>query len=132
MNNRNTQSKATLWSGTIIRILCILFLLFDAIMKIARAKAAVEASSELGWPVASVQGLGIVLLSCTILYILPRTAVLGAILLSSYLGGATAIMFRADVPGHPYFFPVIFGVLVWAGIFFGDNRLRLMIPLRKP
>jgi hypothetical protein len=131
MENRNRPSKAIFWTGTIIRILCILFLLFDAGSKIARAKAALEGSGQLGWPEPAVQGLGILLVVCTILYILPRTAVLGAILLSAYLGGATAIMFRAEVQGHPYFFPVVFGILVWAGLFLRDEKIRALIPFRK-
>lgn len=119
------------WTGLIISILCILFLLQDAIMKVIKAKPSMEGSVQLGWPESAVQGTGILLLFCTLLYIIPRTAVLGAILLSAYLGGATAIMLRADMPGHPYLFPVIFGILVWAGLFLRDGQLRLLVPLKS-
>jgi DoxX-like protein len=73
-------------------------------------------------------GLGIVELACTVIYIIPRTSVLGAILLTGYLGGAVATHLRI---GEPYFMPIIFGVLVWGGLFLRDERLRALIPLRS-
>lgn len=123
-----TQSNAALWTGRILSILCILFLLVDALMKVANAAPSVEGSIQLGWPEQSVQGIGIVLLICIILYIIPRTAILGAILLTGYLGGAISIMVRVS---QPYYFPLIFGVLVWAGLFLRDEKLRTIIPFRK-
>ena len=85
-----THSKGKFWFGWIISGLCILFLLVDAIMKIAKTAPSMQGSAQLGWPESSVQGIGILLLLCTILYIIPRTAVLGAVLLTGYLGGAIA------------------------------------------
>jgi hypothetical protein len=126
------ESKVTLWTGRVISILCILFLLVDAIMKVIKSQPALDGSAQLGWPKEDVQGIGIVLLVCTILYVIPRTAILGAILLTGYLGGATAVMVRASQEGHPYFFPVAFGVFVWAGLFVRDKKLRALIPLKKP
>jgi|SRR5882724_2029145 len=123
-----SPSKAALWTGRIITALCVLFLLFDAIMKVIREAHTIEASIRLGWPENSTQGLGIVLLICTILYIIPRTAVFGAILLTAYLGGATAIQMRV---GSPILFPVIFAVVVWLGLYLRDNKMRLFIPGRK-
>ena len=123
-----TQSNAALWTGRILSILCVLFLLVDALMKVANAAPSVEGSIQLGWPEQFVQGIGIVLLICTILYVIPRTAILGAILLTAYLGGAISIMVRVS---QPYYFPLIFGVLVWAGLFLRDEKLRTIIPFRK-
>jgi hypothetical protein len=126
--SEKTQSKATLWTGRIIRILTILFLLMDSIMKIFRESHNIEGTVKLGFSDTAVQPIGITLFICTIIYIIPRTTILGAILLTGYLGGAIAIMARA---GEPFFFPVIFGVLVWAGIFLRDARLRKMIPINR-
>jgi hypothetical protein len=127
----NRSGKGMLWTGRVITAICVLFLLVDAIMKVAKSVASMEGSVQLGWPQDAVQAIGIVLLVCTLLYIIPRTSILGAILLTGYLGGATSVMVRAMQPGHPYFFPVVFGVLVWAGLFLRDDRLRSLIPFRK-
>ena len=124
MENQQSNPKAKLWAGWIITILCTIFMLLDAIMKIIMEKHAVDSSGQIGWPVDLIQSLGIVLLICTLLYVIPRTALLGAILLTGYLGGAVAIMARVQVSGHPFVFPLIVGLLVWAGIFFRDARLR--------
>ena len=90
-----------------------------------------EGSIKLGWPADAVQGIGIALLVSTILYMIPRTAVLGAILLTGYLGGAVSVMIMASVEGHPYLFPIVFGVLVWAGQFLQNEKLRELIPVRR-
>jgi len=105
-----------------------LFLLFDAIMKIIRESHSIEGSVKLGWPDSGIVGLGVLLLICTIFYIIPRTAILGAILITGYLGGAISIMFRV---GEPFIFPVIFGILVWAGLWLKDEKLRTLIPFRN-
>ncbi|MCW3466230.1 DoxX family protein [Chitinophaga nivalis] len=115
-------------TGLILYILCILFLLPDAIMKIVKAGPSIKGSVELGWPEHLVPAIGIILLIATILYAIPRTAILGAILLTGYLGGAYAIMLRI---GAPAYFPIIFGVLVWAALFLQDERLRALIPFSK-
>ncbi|MEP7143261.1 MAG: DoxX family protein [Ferruginibacter sp.] len=120
-------SKKAIWAGRIISGLCILFLLADAIMKVAKTAPSVEGSIQLGWPEQSIQSIGILLLCCTVLYIIPRTAIAGAVLLTGFLGGATAIMIRADIPGHPYFFPVVLGILIWFGLFLRDEKLRTLI-----
>lgn len=121
-------SKKMFRTGKIISILLVLFLLVDAIMKIVKATPSVEGTTALGYPESTVVPLGIVLLACTILYIVPRTSILGAILLTGYLGGATATHFRV---GEPVYFAVVFGILIWLGLFFSDERLRTLIPLRK-
>ncbi len=120
-------SKTSLWSGRIISTLVVLFLLFDAVAKLMRIAPVLQAFARLGYPERLAVPIGILLLACTTVYVIPRTSVLGAILLSAYLGGATATHVRA---GEPFYFPVVFGVLVWAGLFLRDDRLRELIPLR--
>src|SRR6187431_112630 len=123
----DTQAAATsrkmLWAGRIIRALPVLFLLMDGAMKLAKPAFVVEATVQLGYPESVIIGLGIVLLSCTVLYVIPRTSVLGAILLTGYLGGAVATHVRV---GDPFFAPVILGVLVWGGLYLRDGRLRAL------
>jgi hypothetical protein len=131
MKTDKKNSKTAFWTGIVISALIVLFLLFDSISKILKTAATIQGSAEIGWPEESIQNLGLVLLICTILYIIPRTSILGAILLTGYLGGATAIMVRAETAGHPFIFPVVFGVLVWAGIFLRNNQLRSLIPFIK-
>jgi hypothetical protein len=128
INMEKQQSKAMLWTGRIISTITILFLLMDSIMKIFRESHHIEGTVKLGFTDAAVQPIGITLLVCTILYIIPRTAVLGAILLTAYLGGAVAIMARV---GEPFYFPIIFGVLVWCGLFFRDMKIRNIIPIKR-
>lgn len=127
-NTKADSGKGALWTGRIITVLCILFLLVDALMKVFKATPSMEGAVQLGWPEHLVQGTGIALLVSTIIYIIPRTAILGAILLTGYLGGAISVMMRA---GEPYFFPVVFCVLVWGGLFLRDHKLRSLIPFRK-
>ncbi|WP_041736741.1 DoxX family protein [Dyadobacter fermentans] len=114
--------------GKIISILCILFLLVDAVMKVIEHPLSMEGSVALGWPADQVQSIGIALLVSTILYIIPRTAILGAILITGYLGGAIAVMVMAK---QSLSFAATLGVLVWAGMYLRDAQLRAMIPFRK-
>jgi hypothetical protein len=124
-------SKASLWAGRIISTLVTLFLLFDGAMKVVKASPVMEASAELGIPENAIVGIGIVLVACTVVYAIPRTSVLGAILLTGYLGGATATHVRVGGPVFPVVFAVAFGVLVWLGLFLRDQRLRTLIPVRR-
>ena len=109
-----------------------LFLFLDGIGKLAKPKPVVDGTIQLGYPESVLLGLGIVLLICTILYVIPRTAILGAILLTGYLGGAIATHVRV---GNPLFthtlFPVYVAVLVWGGLFLRESRLRALIPWRS-
>lgn len=128
LQTEKSLSKGALWASRIITGLCVLFLLFDAIMKIIKEIHSVEGSAKLGWPVDSIQGLGIVLLLFTIIYMIPRIAVIGAILLTAYLGGAVAIMVRVQ---ESYWFPIVFGILVWAGLYFRNEKFRALISTGK-
>jgi hypothetical protein len=120
-------SKKRLWAGRIISTLVVLFLLFDAVAKLMKIAPVLQAFARLGYPESLAVPIGILLLACTAVYVIPRTSVLGAILLTAYLGGATATHVRA---GEPFYFPVVFGVLVWAGLYLREDRLRTLIPLR--
>ena len=120
-------SKSALWTGRIIGWIVTLFLLFDAIVKIIRAAVAVEATRQLGYSVDIVQPLGIVLFIITILYVIPRTAVFGALFLTAYLGGAVATMVHVN---QSVVFPIVFCMLAWTSLFLRDRKLRTIIPLR--
>jgi hypothetical protein len=126
-----TVSKGSLWIGCILSALSILFLLMDGVMKLMKPPPIVETTVRLGYPESVIQSLGIVLLVCTILYAIPRTSILGAILLTGYLGGAVATNVRV---GNPLFshilFPVYIALLVWGGLYLRDRRLRGLIPVR--
>ena len=119
-------SKAALWAGRIISVLVILFLVFDATIKLMRIGPVLEAFAKAGLSEGLAVPIGALLLICTLIYAIPRTSILGAILLTAYLGGATVTSLRV---GQPIYFPVIFGVLVWAGLYLRDLRLRKLIPL---
>src|SRR6185437_555100 len=124
-------SKARLWGGWIMSILPALFLLVDGGMKLFKPAVVVEATVKLGYPENTIVPIGIVLLICTVLYLLPVTAVLGAILLTGYLGGAVATHVRVGEGAFPITFPILFGVLLWGGLYLRDSRIRSLIPLRK-
>jgi hypothetical protein len=128
--NQSVPSKKRLWAGRFISGLAVLFLLFDAIAKLMRASPVLEACDRLGIPQRLVVGIGSVLLACVVVYVIPRTSVLGAVLLTGYLGGAVAIHLRAGSPVFDTVFPIIFGTLIWAGIFLREDRLRMVLPLR--
>lgn len=126
-----SESKTLIWTGRVVSTLVVLFLLFDAITKIIQERHVIAASIELGYPPNSMVLIGALLLACTILYVIPRTAILGAILLTGYLGGAVATQVRVNHPLFERVFPVIFGVLAWGAIFVREPRLRALLPLRK-
>jgi hypothetical protein len=124
-------SKKRLWAGRILSALPVLFLLVDGLMKLMKPAVVVEATVQLGYPESVIVGLGIVVLACTVLYVIPRTSVLGAILLTGYLGGAVATHVRVGAGLFSTVFPIIFGGLLWGGLYLREDRLRGLIPLRS-
>lgn len=124
-------SSKRLWAGRILNGLTVLFLLFDSGIKIFNLAPAVQGTVGLGYAASAVVPIGIVLLLCTLLYVVPRTAILGALLLTGYLGGAVASQVRV---GNPLFshvlFPVYFAILIWAGLYLREPRLRALAPFR--
>jgi hypothetical protein len=123
-------SKGRLWTGRIITAVVVLFLLFDSITKVMKVRAVIEASAQLGYPANTIFTIGIILLVCTVLYVIPQTAVLGAILLTGYLGGAVAANLRIGSAIFNTFFPIVFAALAWTGIFLRESRLGALIPFR--
>jgi hypothetical protein len=123
-------SKGKFWTGWVMSALPALFLLVDGAMKLVKPEVVVKTTVELGYDQSVILPLGVVLLACTILYLIPRTAALGAILLTGYLGGAVATHVRAGHGAFEILFPVVFGALLWGGLVLRDGRLRDLIPLR--
>ena len=121
-------SKKMLWTGRIVSAAPVLMLIMSALMKFAKPPPVVEGFAHLGLSVTLAFGLGALELACTAIYLVPRTAVLGAILLTGYLGGAIVTHLRV---GDPFIGPIILGVLIWAGLFLREPRLRALIPLRS-
>lgn len=130
-SDTQTISKSRLWAGRIIGGLPALFLLVDAIMKFVKPEPVVKETVRLGYPESVIIGLGIVLLASTILYLIPQTSILGAILLTGYLGGAVATHVRMQEGWFSVLFPAVFGVLLWGGLWLRDERLQKLIPLRS-
>jgi hypothetical protein len=121
-------SKKMVWAGRIASAVPVLMLVMSAVMKFAKPPSVIEGFAHLGLPVTLAFGLGVLELACTAIYLIPRTAVLGAILLTGYLGGAVVTHLRV---GDPFIGPIIFGLLIWAGLFLREPRLRSLIPLRR-
>ncbi len=122
----NGVSKARVWAGRIISGLAVLFLIFDGVIKVLELAPAVEATTQLGYPAGLVLSIGVLELACLAVYVIPRTALLGAILLTGYLGGAVATQVRAGSDLFPIVFPIIIGALLWGGLFLRDVRVRTL------
>ncbi|HEX7330790.1 MAG TPA: DoxX family protein [Pyrinomonadaceae bacterium] len=123
----SASNKLRLWSGRILSILPALFLLIDGVMKLVKPAVVVDATVKLGYPESTIVGIGGVLVACTILYLIPRTSVLGAILLTGYLGGAVATHVRVGAELFPIIFALIFGVMLWGGLYLRNERLRAVV-----
>jgi hypothetical protein len=125
----DATSRGALWTGRILSGAAMLFLAFDATMKVLRIDAAVSGTTELGYHASVIVPLGIVQLVCLALYALPRTSVLGAVLWTGYLGGAIATHVRI---GNPLFthilFPVYVAAMLWGGLWLRDQRIRALVP----
>lgn len=119
-----TLSRARRWTGRGLSGLAVAFLLFDAVTKVLELPFVVKATTELGLPAAAILPIGVVLLACTVVYCIPRTAILGAILLTGYLGGAVAtnVMTRQPLASN-VLFPIYFAVFVWGGLALRDRRV---------
>jgi hypothetical protein len=124
---QHETTNARLWAGRIISGLAVLFMIFDGAMKIVKPAAVVEATAKLGYPESALTGIGITLLICTLLYVIPRTAILGAVLITGYLGGAVASMVRISTSLFETIFPILFAALVWLGLWLRDSRARNLI-----
>lgn len=123
-NGASEMSGAPLWTGRILSGLATAFLVMDGAMKLAKPAFVVQATVQLGYPETTIVGIGTTLLICTLLYVIPRTAVLGAVVLTGYLGGAVASNVRVLGPLFNSAFPILFAVLLWAGLWLRDTRVR--------
>jgi hypothetical protein len=123
METSTNSSKTMLWLGIGLTALVVLFLAADGIAKVIRVPKVLEANQKLGIAPELVPGIGILLLACTALYAFPKTAILGAILLTGYLGGATAVHVIARGGAFPIAFSIAFGALAWAGLALREPRL---------
>ena len=128
-----TTSKGALWTGRIFSGFVILFMAFDAIIKFVKPEPVIQTTiNELGYQEHHILTHGLIGLICTILYAIPRTSILGAILLTGQFGGAVASHLRVDNPTFSHLlFPVYIGILAWGGLWLRDERLRNLIPLKK-
>ena len=131
LTQASSISKRMVWTGRVVSLLPILFLLMDGIMKLVKPQIVVQTTVQLGYPEDVILPVGIVLIVCTVLYLIPATAVLGAILLTGYLGGAVATHVRVGAGIFPILFPVILGALIWFGLYLRDERLRVLVPLSR-
>jgi DoxX-like family len=119
--------KKIVWTGRILSGLAALFLLVDGGMKLWKPAVVVEATRQLGYAESQITGIGVVLLACTLLYAFPRTSILGAILLTGYLGGAVASQVRIGAAWFNVMFAVMFGILLWVGLWLRDSRIRRLL-----
>jgi hypothetical protein len=126
-----SESKWRVRTGWTLTALSGLFLIFDGVGKLVLPPQVTEACVRLGFPVNLITGVGVLLLICTLAYLIPRTAVLGAVLLTGFLGGAVAIQLRAGSTLFETIFPVLFALLMWGGIYLREGRLCSVLPLRR-
>jgi len=121
-----TGTKAA-WAGRVLSALAVVFLAFDGGIKLMRVPAVLDATVQLGLPLGSIVPVGLTLLVCTLIYAIPRTSVVGSVLLTGYLGGAVATHVRVGDPVFEICFPAIIAALLWGGLFARDARLRALI-----
>jgi len=124
-----TQRRSWLWAGRIASALPVLGMLFSGVVKLTGNLNVIEVfTGKFGYPQQTLVPIGIVEIACVVVYAIPRTAVLGAILTTAYLGGAVATHVRVQ---DPFFPPIVFGILVWVGLYLRDDRIRSLLPLRR-
>jgi hypothetical protein len=128
--NTNQISGTRLWTGRVLTGLVGAFCIMDGAMKLAKPVFVVQATKQLGYPESTIVGIGVALLACTLLYLIPRTSVLGAVLLTGYLGGAVATNVRAQQPLFNIIFPVVFACMAWGGLWLRDRRIAALLPLK--
>lgn len=128
MSDAAPVSKGALWTGRILSWIPSALLIFSAAMKFSKSEELAKGMTHLGWPVNYAPGLGILELSCVIVYLIPKTSIVGAILLTGYMGGAMATHVRI---GEPPVLHVLIGVVFWLALYLREPRLRALIPLRS-
>jgi DoxX-like family len=121
------DSRRMIWSGRILTALAALFMLLDGAMKIVKPPQVLEANVRLAYPLSALSGIGITLIACTLIYLIPWTSTLGAVLLTGYLGGAVASNVRVGSGWFETIFPVLFAAMIWCGLWLRDRRLRSLL-----
>jgi hypothetical protein len=128
---QDKNSKARIWIGRVLSGIGILFLLFDGTMKFFMDKLppeALEAGAALQWPTGLMPIVGTILLTCTLIHIIPRTSIIGAILLTGYLGGAVASHVRVSNPLFTHtLFPIYIAIFIWLGLYLRDGRVKVIL-----
>jgi|ERR1700691_4690481 hypothetical protein len=125
---QSSVSKASLWTGRILSAMAVLLFVFTAMFSLLKPAVATQGFLHYGYPDSALLRIAVVEILCVIIYAIPRTSVLGAILLTGYLGGATATHVRV---GEPPIVAIIVGVVVWLGLYLRDEKLRALVPLRR-
>jgi hypothetical protein len=123
----NPAVRTVSWTGRILSALVVLFMVFDGVIHVVKPAPVVEAFAQLGYPLRVSIGIGLLELACTALYAIPRTAVLGAVLLTAYFGGAISAQLRIEAGWFPTVFPILLAVLLWSGLALRDARVRALI-----
>lgn len=124
----STSTGSARWTGRVLSGVAVLFLTFDAALKLLMAPAAVDGTAQLGYPVSTILPIGIIEIVCLIAYLVPRTSVIGAVLWTGYLGGAIATHVRIDSPLFTHtLFPIYIAALLWGGLWLRDRRVRILI-----
>ena len=132
IQTRHSASNKTLWTARVVRGIVVLFLLMDAAIHLAQPAPVVQAMNQLGFPLSVTLTIGIIELVCTVLYVIPATSIIGALLLTGYLGGAVAAHMRVGNPVfEAYIFPTLVGALLWGGLLLVDPRLRALAGARR-
>jgi hypothetical protein len=121
-------SKTALWTGRVMSAIVVALILLSSVMKLMRTPAVIEGFARTGLPERLIVPVGVIELVCVVVYVIPQTSVLGAILVTGLLGGATLTGVRVGDPTFPM--PVVLGMLAWGGLFLRDLRLRALIPFR--
>jgi hypothetical protein len=125
--SRRAPTNTALWTGRVLTGIAVAFMAFDGVIHILKPAAVADAFAQLGYPLRLSVGLGVLELLCTVLYAIPRTSFVGALLLTGYLGGAIATQLRIEAGWFPTLFPVIVGAMVWSGLALRDGRVRGLI-----
>lgn len=132
ISSRDAGSPRQTLAGRILSGLAVLFLVFDSAGKLLQVQPVIDSTLQLGYPRDVVFSLGVILLSCCAAYVIPRTSVVGALLLTGYLGGAVATHVRVENPLFSHvLFPTYIAALLWGGLILRDARLRAFLPLRR-
>jgi len=131
-SNSHSPSTGQRWAGRVLSSTAVLFLLFDSTGKLLQVQPVMDGATRLGYPPDIVFGLGVTLLTCVAAYLIPRTSVFGALLLTGYLGGAVATHVRVESPLFTHvLFPTYVAVLLWSGLLLRDAQLRAFLPMRR-